>query len=84
MVTRYLADREEGAGARGLHRTTRRLGLTAAGAVTLAASRPFSSCQNPRQQHLARETTPANRAPYLLTRLTGLSINVSTLALHTM
>lgn len=36
MVTRYLAEMEEWAGARLLHRTTRRLGLTAAGEVTLA------------------------------------------------
>lgn len=31
MVTRYLAEMEQWAGARLLHRTTRRLGLTAAG-----------------------------------------------------
>jgi len=39
MVTRYLAEMEEWAGARLLHRTTRRLGLTAAGEVTLARCR---------------------------------------------
>lgn len=36
MVTRYLAQMEGWAGARLLHRTTRRLGLTAAGEATLA------------------------------------------------
>lgn len=36
MVTRYLAQMETWAGARLLHRTTRRLGLTAAGEATLA------------------------------------------------
>jgi DNA-binding transcriptional LysR family regulator len=35
MVTRYLAQMEQWAGARLLHRTTRRLGLTAAGEATL-------------------------------------------------
>jgi len=35
MVTRYLAQMETWAGARLLHRTTRKLGLTAAGEVTL-------------------------------------------------
>lgn len=39
MVTRYLAEMEEWAGARLLHRTTRRLGLTAAGEVTLGRCR---------------------------------------------
>lgn len=39
MVTRYLAEMEAWAGARLLHRTTRRLGLTAAGEVTLARCR---------------------------------------------
>ncbi|WP_431478207.1 LysR family transcriptional regulator [Massilia eburnea] len=39
MVTRYLAEMEQWAGARLLHRTTRRLGLTAAGEVTLARCR---------------------------------------------
>jgi DNA-binding transcriptional LysR family regulator len=39
MVTRYLSEMEEWAGARLLHRTTRRLGLTAAGEVTLARCR---------------------------------------------
>ncbi|MBB3118842.1 LysR family transcriptional regulator [Pseudoduganella violacea] len=39
MVTRYLAEMEEWAGARLLHRTTRRLSLTAAGEVTLARCR---------------------------------------------
>jgi DNA-binding transcriptional LysR family regulator len=36
MVTRYLAQMEQWAGARLLHRTTRKLGLTAAGVATLA------------------------------------------------
>ncbi len=36
MVTRYLAQMEQWAGARLLHRTTRKLGLTAAGEATLA------------------------------------------------
>ena len=36
MVTRYLAEMEAWAGARLLHRTTRRLSLTAAGEATLA------------------------------------------------
>ncbi|MDP5238746.1 LysR family transcriptional regulator [Uliginosibacterium sp. 31-16] len=36
MVTRYLAEMEDWAGARLLHRTTRRLGLTSAGEATLA------------------------------------------------
>ncbi|CAM3233312.1 LysR family transcriptional regulator [Pseudomonas floridensis] len=36
MVTRYLAQMERWAGARLLHRTTRKLGLTAPGQVTLA------------------------------------------------
>ncbi|SHM49200.1 DNA-binding transcriptional regulator, LysR family [Pseudomonas asturiensis] len=36
MVTRYLAQMETWAGARLLHRTTRKLGLTASGQVTLA------------------------------------------------
>lgn len=35
MVTRYLAQMESWAGARLLHRTTRKLGLTAPGQVTL-------------------------------------------------
>ena len=39
MVTRYLAEMEDWAGARLLHRTTRRLGLTAAGEATLARCR---------------------------------------------
>ncbi|RYF27951.1 MAG: LysR family transcriptional regulator [Comamonadaceae bacterium] len=39
MVTRYLAQMEAWAGARLLHRTTRRLGLTAAGDATLARCR---------------------------------------------
>jgi DNA-binding transcriptional LysR family regulator len=39
MVTRYLAEMEDWAGARLLHRTTRRLGLTAAGEITLARCR---------------------------------------------
>jgi len=39
MVTRYLAQMEGWAGARLLHRTTRRLGLTAAGEATLARCR---------------------------------------------
>jgi DNA-binding transcriptional LysR family regulator len=39
MVTRYLAEMEQWAGARLLHRTTRRLGLTAAGELTLARCR---------------------------------------------
>lgn len=39
MVTRYLAQMEQWAGARLLHRTTRRLGLTAAGEATLARCR---------------------------------------------
>lgn len=38
MVTRYLAEMEAWAGARLLHRTTRRLSLTAAGEATLARS----------------------------------------------
>ena len=36
MVTRYLAEMEQWAGARLLHRTTRRLSLTDAGEATLA------------------------------------------------
>ena len=36
MVTRYLAEMEEWAGARLLHRSTRRLSLTDAGDVTLS------------------------------------------------
>jgi DNA-binding transcriptional LysR family regulator len=36
MVTRYLAEMEEWCGARLLHRTTRRVSLTAAGELTLA------------------------------------------------
>ena len=39
MVTRYLAQMEQWAGARLLHRTTRQLGLTAAGEATLARCR---------------------------------------------
>jgi DNA-binding transcriptional LysR family regulator len=39
MVTRYLAEMEQWAGARLLHRTTRRLGLTAAGEAALARCR---------------------------------------------
>jgi DNA-binding transcriptional LysR family regulator len=39
MVTRYLAEMESWAGARLLHRTTRRLSLTAAGETTLARCR---------------------------------------------
>ena len=39
MVTRYLAQMESWAGARLLHRTTRRLGLTAAGETTLERCR---------------------------------------------
>lgn len=39
MVTRYLAEMEAWAGARLLHRTTRRLGLTAAGEATLTRCR---------------------------------------------
>lgn len=39
MVTRYLAEMERWAGARLLHRTTRRLSLTAAGEQTLAHCR---------------------------------------------
>ena len=39
MVTRYLAEMERWAGARLLHRTTRRLSLTAAGDQTLARCR---------------------------------------------
>jgi len=39
MVTRYLAEMEEWCGARLLHRTTRRVSLTAAGEVTLARCR---------------------------------------------
>ena len=39
MVTRYLAQMEQWAGARLLHRTTRRLSLTAAGEQVLARCR---------------------------------------------
>lgn len=39
MVTRYLAEMEEWCGARLLHRTTRRISLTAAGEMTLARCR---------------------------------------------
>ncbi|MFT0734216.1 LysR family transcriptional regulator [Ralstonia wenshanensis] len=39
MVTRYLAEMEAWSGARLLHRTTRRIGLTPAGEVTLARCR---------------------------------------------
>ena len=39
MVTRYLAQMETWAGARLLHRTTRKLGLTSAGEATLARCR---------------------------------------------
>lgn len=39
MVTRYLAEMEDWVGARLLHRTTRRLGLSAAGEATLARCR---------------------------------------------
>lgn len=39
MVTRYLAEMESWSGARLLHRTTRRIGLTPAGEVTLARCR---------------------------------------------
>ena len=39
MVTRYLAEMEAWAGARLLHRSTRRLGLTSAGEATLARCR---------------------------------------------
>ena len=39
MVTRYLAEMEEWSGARLLHRTTRRIGLTPAGEATLARCR---------------------------------------------
>jgi DNA-binding transcriptional LysR family regulator len=39
MVTRYLAEMEAWAGARLLHRTTRRLSLTAAGELTIARCR---------------------------------------------
>jgi DNA-binding transcriptional LysR family regulator len=39
MVTRYLAQMENWAGARLLHRTTRKLGLTSAGEATLARCR---------------------------------------------
>ena len=39
MVTRYLAEMEAWAGARLLHRSTRRLSLTDAGDVTLARCR---------------------------------------------
>jgi DNA-binding transcriptional LysR family regulator len=39
MVTRYLAEMEEWAGARLLHRSTRRLSLTDAGDITLARCR---------------------------------------------
>eukprot|EP01133_Synstelium_polycarpum_P008137 gene8137-9551_t len=39
MVTRYLAEMEQWAGARLLHRTTRRLSLTDAGDATLARCR---------------------------------------------
>ena len=39
MVTRYLAQMESWAGARLLHRTTRKLGLTASGQVTLLRCR---------------------------------------------
>lgn len=39
MVTRYLAEMEEWCGARLLHRTTRRVSLTAAGELTLARCR---------------------------------------------
>ncbi|MFG3757460.1 LysR family transcriptional regulator, partial [Klebsiella pneumoniae] len=39
MVTRYLAQMEAWSGARLLHRTTRRIGLTPAGEATLARCR---------------------------------------------
>jgi len=39
MVTRYLAEMEDWSGARLLHRTTRRIGLTPAGEATLARCR---------------------------------------------
>ncbi|WP_104654885.1 LysR family transcriptional regulator [Ralstonia insidiosa] len=39
MVTRYLAQMEDWSGARLLHRTTRRMGLTSAGEATLARCR---------------------------------------------
>jgi len=43
MVTRYLAEMEDWAGARLLHRTTRRLSLTSAGELTLARCRELLS-----------------------------------------
>lgn len=43
MVTRYLAEMEQWAGARLLHRTTRRLSLTSAGEVTLGRCRELLS-----------------------------------------
>jgi DNA-binding transcriptional LysR family regulator len=43
MVTRYLAEMEEWAGARLFHRTTRRLSLTSAGELTLGRCRELLS-----------------------------------------
>lgn len=56
MVTRYLAQMETWAGARLLHRTTRKLGLTSAGESTLARCRQILAMAE--QMPLASDAEP--------------------------
>ena len=62
MVTRYLAQMEQWAGARLLHRTTRRLSLTDAGEQTLARCRPHARSRRPRWRSTSDAPRPTCRA----------------------
>ena len=62
MVTRYLAQMEDWAGARLLHRTTRKLSLTAAGDETLSRCRQLLEIT----AHMAVSTSSSDEPQGLL------------------
>lgn len=65
MVTRYLAQMEDWAGARLLHRTTRKLSLTAAGDETLSRCRQLLEIT----AHMAVSTNSSTDEPHGLLRI---------------
>jgi DNA-binding transcriptional LysR family regulator len=66
VVSRYLAEMEDWAGARLMHRTTRRLSLTPAGEQALPRCREMLTMA----QELQRRVAPSEGAPQGLLRLT--------------